>query len=149
MAIVPGRACCRWEAPSQHPGLSTLLDVVAELLIVIACFFFPATSWCFLFLHSSFFWFSFSDHGIPKKVIPVTAMVLRPHFNDMEYKLRPGMITLTWTSMNIDTYKGQVRSTTLSSTGGDSTLYREGRRISNGSYKRYYKNASQLAVGQK
>lgn len=43
------------------------------------------------------------------KVIPVTAMVLRPHFNDMEYKLRPGMITLTWTSMNIDTYKGQVR----------------------------------------
>ena len=42
------------------------------------------------------------------KVIPVTAMVLRPHFNDMEYKLRPGMITLTWTSMNIDTYKGQV-----------------------------------------
>lgn len=36
-------------------------------------------------------------------------MVLRPHFNDMEYKLRPGMITLTWTSMNIDTYKGQVR----------------------------------------
>ncbi|CAM9192009.1 unnamed protein product [Choristocarpus tenellus] len=42
------------------------------------------------------------------EVIPVTAMVLRPHFNDMEYKLRPGMITLTWTSMNIDTYKGQV-----------------------------------------
>jgi len=41
----------------------------------------------------------------------VTAMVLRPHFNDMEYKLRPGMITLTWTSMNIDTYKGQVRET--------------------------------------
>ena len=39
----------------------------------------------------------------------MTAMVLRPHFNDMEYKLRPGMITLTWTSMNIDTYKGQVR----------------------------------------
>ena len=41
-------------------------------------------------------------------VIPVTAMVLRPHFNDMEYKLRPGMITLTWTSMNIDTYKSHV-----------------------------------------
>ena len=41
-------------------------------------------------------------------VIPVTAMVLRPHFNDMEYKLRPGMITLTWTSMNIDAYKHQI-----------------------------------------
>ncbi|KAH8057454.1 dynein light chain binding protein [Aureococcus anophagefferens] len=41
-------------------------------------------------------------------VIPVTAMVLRPHFNDMEYELRPGMITLTWTSMNIDSYKSHV-----------------------------------------
>ncbi|KAJ1453032.1 dynein heavy chain, N-terminal region 1-domain-containing protein [Pelagophyceae sp. CCMP2097] len=41
-------------------------------------------------------------------VIPVTAMVLRPHFNDMEYELRPGMITLTWTSMNIDSYKLHV-----------------------------------------
>jgi dynein heavy chain, axonemal len=40
----------------------------------------------------------------------VTAMVLRPHFNDMEYKLRPGMITLTWTSMNIDSYKASVRA---------------------------------------
>lgn len=48
------------------------------------------------------------------QVIPVTAMVLRPHFNDMEYKLRPGMITLTWTSMNIDTYKGQVGLASMS-----------------------------------
>ena len=31
-------------------------------------------------------------------------MLQRPHFNDMEHKLRPGMITLTWTSMNIDSY---------------------------------------------
>ena len=44
------------------------------------------------------------------EVIPVTAMVLRPHFNDMEYKLRPGMITLTWTSMNIDQYISHVHS---------------------------------------
>jgi dynein heavy chain len=28
---------------------------------------------------------------IVAKVIPVTAMLLRPHFNDMEFKLRPGM----------------------------------------------------------
>jgi len=41
-------------------------------------------------------------------VIPVTAMVLRPHFNDMEAELRPGMVTLTWTSMNIDSYKAHV-----------------------------------------
>jgi len=44
------------------------------------------------------------------EVIPVTAMVLRPHFNDMEYKLRPGMITLTWTSMNIDQYIQHVHT---------------------------------------
>eukprot|EP01033_Poteriospumella_lacustris_P002475 gene2475-1807_t len=43
-------------------------------------------------------------------VIPVTAMVLKPNFKDMEYKLRPGMITLTWTSMNIDAYKSQVHA---------------------------------------
>ena len=28
---------------------------------------------------------------IVNMVIPVTAMVLRPHFNDMEFKLRSGM----------------------------------------------------------
>ena len=44
------------------------------------------------------------------RVIPVTAMALRPHFRDMEYKLRPGMITLTWTSMNIDAYKMHVQN---------------------------------------
>ena len=32
----------------------------------------------------------------------------RSHFNDMEYKLRPGMITLTWTSMNIDAYISHI-----------------------------------------
>ena len=43
-------------------------------------------------------------------VIPVTTALLRPHINDMEYKLRPGMITLTWTSMNIDAYKHHVHT---------------------------------------
>lgn len=47
---------------------------------------------------------------IVAEVIPVTAMILRPHFNDMEYKLRPGMITLTWTSMNIDAYINHVHT---------------------------------------
>lgn len=42
--------------------------------------------------------------SIMAEVIPVTSMILRPHFNDMEHKLRPGMITLTWTSMNIESY---------------------------------------------
>lgn len=44
------------------------------------------------------------------KVIPVTAMLLRPHFNDMKFKLRPGMITLTWTSMNIEAYRNHIHS---------------------------------------
>ena len=48
--------------------------------------------------------------NVVSKVIPVTALALRPHFRDMEYKLRPGMITLTWTSMNIDTYKTHIQA---------------------------------------
>ncbi len=48
--------------------------------------------------------------AIVMKVIPMTALVLRPHFNDLEYKLRPGMITLTWTSMNIEAYQNQVHA---------------------------------------
>ena len=28
----------------------------------------------------------------------------------MEYKLRPGMIMLTWTSMNIDAYKAHIHA---------------------------------------
>jgi dynein heavy chain len=33
-----------------------------------------------------------------------------PHFKDMEHKMRPGFITLTWTSMNIDSYKSLVQA---------------------------------------
>jgi dynein heavy chain len=43
------------------------------------------------------------------RVIPVTAMLLTPQFNDMEYKIRPGMVTLTWTSMNIDSYRDHIQ----------------------------------------
>lgn len=42
------------------------------------------------------------------KVLPATAMLLQPHVADLEFKLRPGMVTLTWTSMNIDAYKHHV-----------------------------------------
>lgn len=47
---------------------------------------------------------------ITRKIIPVTAPLLRPSLHDMEYRLRPGMITLTWTSMNIDAYKSHVQT---------------------------------------
>jgi len=38
------------------------------------------------------------------KIKPITKDLLQPHLEDLELKLRPGMVTLTWTSMNIDLY---------------------------------------------
>eukprot|EP00968_Pinguiococcus_pyrenoidosus_P001287 scaffold57_cov254-Pinguiococcus_pyrenoidosus.AAC.40 len=45
-----------------------------------------------------------SYEEIVEEVIPVTAMLLQPHFVDIEQKIRPGMVTLCWTSMNIRSY---------------------------------------------
>jgi dynein heavy chain len=47
---------------------------------------------------------------ITQKIIPVTQKLLEPHLQTMELKLRPGMVTLTWTSMNIDAYKAQIQA---------------------------------------
>jgi len=47
---------------------------------------------------------------IADRVAPVTQKLLTIHFKDMDYKLRPGMITLTWTSMNIDAYKHHIHT---------------------------------------
>lgn len=47
---------------------------------------------------------------IAAAVIPAMSVILRPHFTDMEYKLRPGMVALTWTSMNIDSFITHVQS---------------------------------------
>jgi len=41
---------------------------------------------------------------IISKIKPITKNLLAPHVEDLELKLRPGMVTLTWTSMNIDSY---------------------------------------------
>lgn len=60
--------------------------------------------------HNELHWALSEYDKVVSNVIPVTAVVLRPHFRDMEYKLRPGMITLTWTSMNIDAYKAHIHS---------------------------------------
>ena len=60
--------------------------------------------------HNELHWALSEYDKVVSKVIPVTAMVLRPHFRDMEYKLRPGMIMLTWTSMNIDAYKSHIHA---------------------------------------
>jgi dynein heavy chain len=41
---------------------------------------------------------------IISKIKPIMLKLLEPHVLDLEIKLRPGMVTLTWTSMNIDSY---------------------------------------------
>jgi dynein heavy chain len=47
---------------------------------------------------------------IVNKIRPNTKSLLVPHLEDLEYKLRPGMVTLTWTSMNIDGYLNHVHA---------------------------------------
>lgn len=47
---------------------------------------------------------------IVSKIRPNTKSLLVPHLEDLEYKLRPGMVTLTWTSMNIEGYLHHVHS---------------------------------------
>jgi len=44
------------------------------------------------------------------KVKPIMKYLLSPHIDDLELKLRPGMVTLTWTSMNIDAYLQDVHN---------------------------------------
>eukprot|EP01029_Cantina_marsupialis_P009141 TRINITY_DN2137_c0_g3_i1.p1 TRINITY_DN2137_c0_g3~~TRINITY_DN2137_c0_g3_i1.p1 ORF type:complete len:3476 (-),score=1129.85 TRINITY_DN2137_c0_g3_i1:3796-14223(-) len=43
-------------------------------------------------------------------ISPVLRPLLQPFLNDLERKLHPGMTTLTWTSMNIDTYRRHIHS---------------------------------------
>ncbi|GBG28853.1 Dynein heavy chain 5, axonemal [Hondaea fermentalgiana] len=43
-------------------------------------------------------------------ILPVARDMLVPHINDLDLSLRPGMISLTWTSMNIDAYKHTVQA---------------------------------------
>jgi len=45
---------------------------------------------------------------IISKIKPICKTLLLPHVEDMELRLRPGMVTLTWTSMNIDSYLQHV-----------------------------------------
>jgi dynein heavy chain len=44
------------------------------------------------------------------QILPVLQPLLRPHVADLECKLRPGMVTLTWTSMNIDAFLHSIHS---------------------------------------
>jgi len=41
---------------------------------------------------------------ILSKIKQICKNLLAPAVEDLELKMRPGMVTLTWTSMNIDSY---------------------------------------------
>eukprot|EP00960_Hanusia_phi_P069522 767109-Hanusia_phi.AAC.3 len=42
------------------------------------------------------------------KVIPVIRPLLKPHLDDLDRKIQPGMLMLTWQSMNIDGYLNRI-----------------------------------------
>ena len=47
---------------------------------------------------------------VTMRVNPTVSALLRPALLDLEYALRPGMLTLTWTSMNIGAFTSHVTS---------------------------------------
>ena len=42
---------------------------------------------------------------VTSKILPVTSKLMQPHLRDLEIYMQPGLVTLTWTSMNIDVFK--------------------------------------------
>jgi dynein heavy chain, axonemal len=42
------------------------------------------------------------------KIAPIIKPLFEPHLQAMEVSLRPGLVTLTWTSLNIDQYKTSI-----------------------------------------
>ncbi len=48
---------------------------------------------------------SMQEHEeVTSLIMPVVRPLLRPHLEDVELKIQPGAVLLTWTSMNIDGY---------------------------------------------
>jgi len=45
---------------------------------------------------------------VTQAVKPIASNLLRPHIDNLEFKMRPGMVTLTWTSMNIEAYLSDI-----------------------------------------
>jgi dynein heavy chain len=45
---------------------------------------------------------------VTQMVKPIASNLLKPHIENLEFKMRPGMVTLTWTSMNIEEYLKDV-----------------------------------------
>jgi len=49
-------------------------------------------------------------HSIKSQVIHACHALFQPALDDIEYKMRPGLVSLTWTTMNIDAFKAHVQS---------------------------------------
>jgi dynein heavy chain len=52
-----------------------------------------------------------SYRAVAAQIPPVLLPLLEPHLRDFERKLHPGMVTLTWASMNIDGYLHRLHAT--------------------------------------
>jgi len=45
---------------------------------------------------------------VMQMVKPIASNLLKPHIENLEFKMRPGMVSLTWTSMNIEAYIEEI-----------------------------------------
>jgi dynein heavy chain len=45
---------------------------------------------------------------ITSSIKPITSNLLKPHLENLDFKMRPGMVSLTWTSMNIGSYLSDI-----------------------------------------
>lgn len=45
---------------------------------------------------------------VTQSVKPIATNLMRPHMENLEFKMRPGLVILTWTSMNIEAYLDEV-----------------------------------------
>lgn len=53
---------------------------------------------------------SLSQYNNLSRVSPVLRALIKPHLADLERVMRPGMTSMTWTSMNIDSFVSAVQS---------------------------------------
>ena len=82
------------------------MAVVAWLLFLFAVAVFVVAA-----VRLTSFTFGLSEYQtLVKSIIPVTAPLLSPHLVELESILTPGLTTLSWTSMNINSYKSRVRN---------------------------------------
>eukprot|EP00931_Biecheleriopsis_adriatica_P081368 TRINITY_DN5469_c0_g1_i1.p1 TRINITY_DN5469_c0_g1~~TRINITY_DN5469_c0_g1_i1.p1 ORF type:complete len:4656 (-),score=1282.68 TRINITY_DN5469_c0_g1_i1:88-14055(-) len=58
--------------------------------------------------HQELTYFLKEYRRVTQTVKPIATNLMRPHIENLEFKMRPGLVTLTWTSMNIEAYLEEV-----------------------------------------